>query len=99
MNRGPKLTKDHAISLAIQGLEFLAADEDRLATFLSLAGIGPGDIRAAAQDPQFLSGVLDHIASDEDLVVEFAQNAGIDPRYVEAARAALGGGNWERDVP
>jgi hypothetical protein len=33
------------------------------------------------------------------MVTEFAAEAGIDPAHIGVARAALGGDNWERDVP
>ena len=68
------------------------------ASFLAVTGIGPENIRAAARDPGFLAGVLDHLAANEALLIAFAREAGIAPTEVERARAALAGG-WERDMP
>jgi len=90
--------REGAETLAIAALSFLAAEPERFDRFLSLTGIGPGDVREAAQEPHFLAGVLEHIASDELLLVEFAEHAEIKPTEIEQARAALGG-VWERDIP
>jgi hypothetical protein len=88
-----------AESLAIQALTFLAGEPERLGRFLTLTGIGPGAIRAAARSPGFLAGVLDHLASEDALVVAFAAEAGIEPGEIEQARRALAGGRWEREMP
>ncbi len=93
------LTVEVAEALAIQALTFIAEDGDRLGRFLAITGIGPAEIRAASAEPGFLAGVLDYVAGDEKMVTEFAAAAGIDPSHIGAARAALGGGNWEREVP
>ena len=90
--------REGAETLAIAALSFLASEPERFDRFLSLTGIGPGDVREAAQEPHFLAGVLEHISSDEQMLVEFAQHAAIKPAEIEHARAALGG-VWERDIP
>jgi hypothetical protein len=90
--------REGAETLAIAALSFLASEPERFDRFLSLTGIGPGDVREAAQEPHFLAGVLEHIASDEQMLVEFAKHAEIKPAEVDHARAALGG-VWERDIP
>jgi hypothetical protein len=86
-----KAGKPSADELAIAALGFLAADPERLARFLALTGLGPQSLRAAAREPGFLSGVLDHVASDESLLLAFAEENGIDPQVVERARAMLAG--------
>jgi len=85
--------------LAVQAFAYLAGDPDRLGRFLALTGIGPARIRAAAAEPGFFAGVLDHIMSDEALVQEFADRAGVDPATVAQARRILGGPAWEREAP
>jgi hypothetical protein len=99
MKKGLLSTREAAEQLAIQALGFIAADGERLGRFLALTGIGPDEIRAAAREPGFLAGILDHIAGHEDLVMAFAEQAGIDPSHVNAAREVLAGPNWEREVP
>jgi hypothetical protein len=94
-----KASRKAAESLAIQALSFIAADPERLGRFLAATGIGPGDIRAAAREPLFLAGVLDHIASDESLLTGFAADANANPREVERAQTTLSGRRYERDMP
>jgi hypothetical protein len=91
--------REAAETLAVEALAFLAADPERLGRFMALSGIGPQDLRAAAREPQFLAGVLEHVAGDERLLIDFAAHAGIKPPEVMRAAMALGGGPWERDVP
>lgn len=81
-----------ATELAIAALTFLAGETERLERFLALTGLGPQSLRAAAREPGFLLGVLDHVASDETLLLAFANENGIDPQDVERARAALAQG-------
>ena len=84
-------SKAWAEALAIEGLGFLAGDSERLEPFLSLTGLDPGNLRAAAAAPGFLGGVLDHIANDESLLLSFAANAGRDPSEIARARLTLSG--------
>ena len=78
-------------ALAIEVLGFLAADAERLGRFLDAAGLDPGDIRAAAGRPDFLTGVLDYICADEPLLIAFAQETQRDPAALEAARLRRSG--------
>ena len=84
--------------LAIQALGFIAEDPERMAGFLASTGIAAEDIRAAAGEPGFLAGVLEHMLGDESLLIAFALSAGIDPAEVARARGALGG-QQEHDMP
>ncbi|MEA2937806.1 MAG: hypothetical protein QOC56_1310, partial [Alphaproteobacteria bacterium] len=72
-------------------LSFIAGEPERLGRFLALSGIGPESIRAAAREPGFLLGVLDHVAGDEALLLAFASQNEIDPETVARARSALAG--------
>jgi hypothetical protein len=91
--------REAAESLAIQALAFIAEDPDRLGAFLAASGIGPDAIRAAAREPGFLAGVLDHMLGDESLLLAFSGSAGLDPASIARARRALGGRQWDRDLP
>ena len=90
--------RDAAQALAVEALAFLAAEPERLGRFLALTGMGPGDLRTAAREPDFLDGVLEYVTSDEPLLLAFAEHVQIKPTAVERARAELGG-TWERDTP
>jgi hypothetical protein len=89
--------REAAEALAVAALSFLASEPEHLGNFLAASGMSPDDIRNAAHDPDFLSGVLDHLSGNEALLIAFAQHASIDPTEVERARHVLGG-VWERDV-
>ena len=84
-------SREAAEMLAVQALAFIAADQTRLAGFLNTTGLSPAAIRAAANQPGFLAGVLEHMLADESLLIAFAEAAGIDPAAIARARAAFGG--------
>ena len=90
--------REAAETLAISALAYLAAEPEALGGFLATTGIGPDQIRTAARDPEFLSGVLDYFLSDESLLLAFAKSENINPTEIQRARASFGG-VWERDVP
>lgn len=92
-------SRQHAELLAIQALEFLAADPERLERFLLASGIAPQHLRSAAAEPEFLAGILDHLGAEEALLLAFAQHAGIDPADVARARRALPGASWSDSGP
>ncbi len=94
-----KSPRDHAEKVAIAALTFIASDPERLGRFLASTGIGPADIRIAAQEPLFLAGVIGHIAADERLLIAFAAEIGMAPPEIDRARKILTGPDWERDAP
>jgi hypothetical protein len=87
----PQERQEQAQDLAIAALAFLAAEQERFARFLDLTGITVESVRAAAREPGFLAGVLDHLASEEPLLLTFAAENGIGPAEVVAARNLLAG--------
>lgn len=78
-----------AETLSVNALGWLAQDAERLERFLSLAGLGPDTLRAAAAQPGFLAAVLAHLMSDESLLLAFAANEGLAPEDVAAAARLL----------
>jgi hypothetical protein len=84
--------------LAIQALAFIADEPERLTGFLAVTGLTVERIRQAANQPDFLTGVLEHMLANESLLIAFAASAAIDPAEVARARNRLGG-HWERDLP
>mgnify|MGYP006388889437 CR=1 FL=1 len=88
-----------AEELAIQALSYIAGEPERLGRFLTITGIGPEPIRAAAGEPGFLAGVLAYLASDEQLAADFTTEAGCQPADIARAHNALGGDPWEREIP
>lgn len=80
-----------AEALAVAALSFLAAEPERLGSFMSETGLGPENMRAAAATPSFLPAVLDYLIGNEPMLLDFAADQGIDPAAIPAARAALPG--------
>jgi hypothetical protein len=99
MHKAANRAHEAAEALAIQALNFLATEPERLSRFLALSGLDPASIRAAASDSGFLAGVLSHLGEDERLLTQFAAEAGVTPAEVDRARRLLAGGDWEREVP
>jgi len=77
--------------MAVAALNFLASDRERFERFLALTGLGPESLRAAARDPNFLVGVIEHVTADESLLLAFAGELALDPQEVERAGRALMG--------
>ncbi len=90
--------KDDAESVALLGLQFLANDGESLARFLEQSGLEAGQIRAAANEPDFLGALLTFLCEDEDRLVAFAKSINRPPEAVDKARIKLAG-HWERDTP
>jgi Protein of unknown function (DUF3572) len=99
MNKASGRSREAAESIAIQALNYLATEPERLSRFLALSGLDPGSIRSAAAESGFLAGVLAHLVQDESLLVAFAAEAGVTPAEVDRARRVLAGGDFERDEP
>ncbi len=83
------MSRAAAESLAIEGLSFLAEERARIERFLTVSGLDPETLRAAAASPGFLAAVLDHLAGEEDLLLAFATNRSLDPELIAAARRVL----------
>ncbi len=97
--QGPKAVREAAEAVAIQALTYIAGDTERLGRFLAVTGVGPAEIRSSASDPGFLVGVLEYLMTDEALLTGFAAEAGLRPEDPAKAFVALGGRDWEREVP
>ena len=99
MNKPTKYNREAAEAVAVQALGFLAQDSERLDRFLALSGLNASEIRAAATEPGFLTGVLDHVVSDDRVLMAFAEQSGLMPAEIEKAHSALtGGGEYLRST-
>ena len=86
------MRRDDAETIALQAFAWLAEDREMLRHFCAATGIEPGDLGAAAREPEFLAGVLDFLCLDDAWVTDFAQSIGRRPEIVAQARSALPGG-------
>jgi len=91
--------REAAEIVAIQALNFIAGDPERLGLFLAETGLGPQNLRQAAADPRFLASVLEFVLGDDATVTAFAKAAELHPTNVAAAREVLSDPISERDVP
>ncbi|WOJ89579.1 DUF3572 domain-containing protein [Methylocapsa polymorpha] len=87
--KSAQLTREAAEAIAIDVLTFIAAEPARLERFIALSGLTGDGLRAAAAEPGFFAGVLDHLAADEALLLAFSANAGQDPAMIAKARDCL----------
>ena len=90
-------SQDFAETVALQCLGWIAGHEELLPVFLGSTGAAEADLRAGAQDPDFLGSVLDFLLMDDAWVVEFCAAHGMSNDAPMQARAALPGGaemNW-----
>ena len=87
------MNRDAAEVLAVDVLGWLAGDPDALGAFLAASGAGPGDLRARASDPEFLTFVLEFLLSDEERLLAFCADRSHPNDAPMRALVALGGGN------
>ncbi len=80
---------DAAETIAVMALRYLAGEPELLSRFLALTGIGPDQLRAAANESGFLAGVLDFFLAHEPSLVGFAEASDIAPEEIERARHVL----------
>ena len=84
--------REDAETVALKALTWLAGHETLLDVFMGSTGAGLDDLRAGAQDPDFLASVLDFILMDDAWVISFCDTEGIPYDHLMQARAALPGG-------
>ena len=80
-----------ADTIAAEALSWMVSDPELLGRFFALTGVDAGDIRHAAADPGFLTGVLDFIMAHEPTLMAFAESSGIKPEKIAAAARTLNG--------
>lgn len=81
-----------AAEISVAALGYMAARPELIERFLSLVGIAPDRLRAAAASPDFLAGVLEFMCSHESELLAFSVEAGIPPEAVVTAQRVLTGG-------
>jgi len=74
-----------AESIAIQVLNFIVTDDDRIVQFLNVTGMQPETMREAAKSPDFLLGVLEYASKDEGMLKAIEQELGIRPAAILVA--------------
>lgn len=80
-----------ASAIGVAALGWIAADGELINRFMSLTGIEPDAIRAAAKEPGFLAGVLEFLLAHEPTLMRFCEDNALDPAHIGKAHAALSG--------
>jgi hypothetical protein len=79
------VSRGDAESVAIQVLNFIVADVDRIIQFLNVTGLQPETIRTSATSSHFLLGVLEYVAKDDELLKAIDQELKLRPATILAA--------------
>jgi len=85
------MTPERAEILSLEGLGWLAGDEDGLIRFLSISGAGIEALRDGAGNRDTHLAVIEFLLTQEDLMLRFCEDTGTDPRALHLARHVLGG--------
>ena len=89
------ISTENAMTIALQAVAFVVADEESRAGLLRMTGIGPEDLRTGLENTEILGGVLDFLLANEPRLLTFCREAGIKPELPALARAQLSGGTPE----
>ncbi|MEQ3626926.1 MAG: DUF3572 domain-containing protein [Celeribacter sp.] len=86
------MTPEHAETIALRALGWIAAEDGLLEVFMGASGLGIDDLRGAGDSPEMLASVLDFLVMDDAWVVGFCDTAKLSYETPMQARAALPGG-------
>ena len=75
--------------IALKALEFVIANKNLQAKFLSSTGMFPKTIQNSIQDLNFLVGVLDFLLDNEEDLVRFCKTNQLDSNQPSIARRSL----------
>lgn len=87
------MQQEHAETLALRALAWLAGNDELMPVFLGSTGASEADLRARAAEPEFLGSVLDFLMMDDAWIVAFCDTAGLAYEMPMQARASLPGGD------
>ena len=79
------MRRSEAETLALKALGYLASDGDALLRFLTLSGLELADLRAHADNPEILAGIMEFLLADENLCAGFLRSENIDAQELHRA--------------
>lgn len=85
------MKSEQAEVIALQGLAWLAGNDDLCSTFLGTTGGSVDDLRERATDPAFQAAVLEFITMDDEWIIAFCDSVGIGYDQPLRARYTLPG--------
>ena len=87
----PLMTPERAEVLALEGLGWLAGQDDGIQRFLTQSGIDAQTLREAAGSSGMNVALLDFLLGHEDLLLGFCESLSLAPKDLHMARHVLGG--------
>ncbi len=91
------VAREHAETIGLQALTWLAAHDELLPVFLGATGASEDDFRTGVGQPEFLGSLLDFILMDDAWVQQFCDTHTLAYDMPYKARQKLPGGeqvNW-----
>ena len=85
------MTAESAEILALEGLGWLAGQDEGLDRFLAVSGLDPAGLREAVGAPGTGLAILEFLLANEQLLVAFCDATGTNPKAIHAARHRLEG--------
>ncbi|HET7083319.1 MAG TPA: DUF3572 domain-containing protein [Rhizomicrobium sp.] len=85
------MTPERAETLALDGLGWLAGQDNAIQLFLNQSGIDAASLRQAAGSREMGVAVLDFLLGNEELLLQFCESASVAPKQMHLARHVLGG--------
>lgn len=79
------MTPEHAETIALQALGWLASDDDLCATFLGATGASLDEMRVRAMESTFLASVLGFLTMNDEWIIGFCDS--VDLSYDKPLRA------------
>jgi hypothetical protein len=83
------MTPENAEILALEGLGWLAGEDNGIQRFLNQSGIDAAALRDAAGSPDTGVAILDFLLVNEDLLLRFCESASLSPKQLHLARHRL----------
>lgn len=87
------MRRELAETIALQAFAWLVSNDELLPVFLGATGAAESDLKARAEDAEFLASVLDFLMMDDEWVTAFCDSMGIGYEEPLAARRELPGGD------
>ena len=84
-----RMTPDHAKTMALKVLAFLANSEGALLCLMDQSGLDVGTLKARAGDADMQVSLLDFLLSDEELLTAFCDAESVDSKAIHMARYVL----------
>jgi hypothetical protein len=85
------MTPERAETIALDGLGWLAGQDNAIQRFLDQSGIDATSLREAAGSREMGVAVLDFLLGDDDMLLQFCESASVAPKQMHLARHILSG--------